>query len=83
MPSKSSSNKLSSSSVKIAKQQLRAIAVAERGLRRRLEDIAWRETELADALDDVDALAAAGKIPNFSLVPGGIRKLLSDANDKK
>ena len=77
------SKKSNSNSVKIAKQQLRAIAVMERNLRRRLEDIEWRETELADALDDVDTLAAAGKIPNFSLVPGGIRKLLNDANDKK
>ena len=79
MPSK----KPNANSVKIAKQQLRAIAVAERGLRRRLEDIEWRETELADALDDVDALAAAGKVPDFKLTPSGIRKLLNDANDKK
>ena len=79
MPSK----KPNSKSLKIAKQQLRAIAVAERGLRRRLEDIEWRETELADALDDVDTLAAAGKVPEFTLIPGGIRKLLNDANDKK
>ena len=75
--------KPNSKSLKIAKQQLRAIAVAERALRRRLDDIEWRETELADALDDVDTLAAAGKVPEFKLTPGGIRKLLNDANDKK
>ena len=76
-------NVLRENSVAIAKAKLRAIAVAERGLRRRLDDIEWRNTELKDALDDVDALAAAGKIPEFSLAPGGIRKLLNDANDKK
>jgi len=68
--------------LKIAQAKLRAIASAERSLKWKLETIDWRETELADALDNVQKLAALGQTPEITMVEGGgILKRLAKASD--
>jgi soluble cytochrome b562 len=71
----------SANSVAVIKAKIRAIARAERALIRRLEDIDFQNGELKDMLDNVDALAAAGQLPEVKLTATGsvLEKLLPAA----
>lgn len=58
------------SELRKAKKKLLAVRRAERRLRNRLGDIDWEEEVLLPEVEELNHLAALGKIPQYELEPG-------------
>ena len=61
----------SSNELDLARKKLTAIARAEFRLKQRLETLDWEDKELFSAQDNLKLLAAAGNLPEVSLISGG------------